>query len=92
MESGAVVGEVVVEGEGLHRGLSLAGVGGDGDFEGSHVAVDAARLDLLLLVDDPVRLTGDAETGVVEDDNEGCLWVKVFGGFKDGQISPLDIL
>ena len=60
----------MVERPGLRGGLFLAGMGLDGDFEGGEVAVDPAVLNFFLLVDLPARLPGDAEAGVVENEDE----------------------
>ncbi len=62
------------------RALLLAGAGENRDFEGRHVAVDAAGLELFLLVDDPAALPGNAETGVVENEDELALGHKMGGG------------
>src|ERR1700722_4243833 len=57
--------------------LLLARLGEDGDFKGSHVAVDATVLEFFLLVEAPARLARDAETGVVEDDDERSIFAQV---------------
>ena len=73
-------------------GVFLAGVGLDGDFEGGHVEVDAAVLEFFCLVDAPGRLPGDAEGGVVENDEEFATLFKMTCGIGNGKGVVFDVL
>ncbi len=55
------------------RFILLPGVGLDGDFQRTHIEIDAAVLELFRLVDTPRRLARDAVARMVHDDQELAL-------------------
>lgn len=66
----------------------LPRMGGDGDFQRSGVAVEAAVLDFLIGIPTPVGLAGNAETGVHEDHDGTAAGLEGFGdvGEESGDV------
>jgi hypothetical protein len=61
-------------------------------FEWGEVAVDPAVLEFVYLIYFPAALPGDAEAGVVEDEEEGGAGSEVVRGGGEGELGKFHVL